>query len=392
MSAHAILSCSSSARWLTCTPSARLEATFPSTTNTAAEEGTLAHELGCLFLQKELKLVKKNVYEKKLKEIQANELYNEEMDDHADAYSTFVMERYAEALSHTKDALIFLEQKLNLTDYVPEGFGTGDTVIIADHTLDIIDLKYGKGVLVKADNNKQMMLYALGALREFDFMYDIKEVRMTIYQPRIDNFSSYIVTVDELTSWAEDVLRPRAAMAFKGEGEFVAGDHCRFCKVAGACKANAAMNLQLAKYEFRDPEYLLSDEEIADILDKQDQFCKWLDAVDAYALDQAVNHSKEWPGYKIVEGKARRKYTDTIAIRETLVKKGFEEDTIAPRTLLGVTLLTKEIGKKTFEAVVDPFIIKPPGKLTLVPVTDKRPAYNSLDAARKDFETDLSTT
>ena len=259
--AHAMLSPSSAHRWLSCTKSAKLEQQFPDRAGEAAKEGTLAHALGELMIRFRLNQVDEKAYAKELQKIETDPLFNHSMTEHAEAYALFVLERYAEAQTRTKDAAIFLEHVLNLTDYVPEGFGTGDTIIIADHTMDIIDLKYGKGVLVTADNNKQMMLYSLGALRDFDFLYDIKMVRMTIFQPRIDNYSTWELSVKDLKKWAIEELVPRAALAFEGEGEFVPGTHCQFCKAKATCRANAEYNLELAKYEFKDPA-LLGDEEL----------------------------------------------------------------------------------------------------------------------------------
>lgn len=384
MSTHALLSPSSASRWLACTPSARLEMQFPDRGSGAAAEGTLAHALGELILRFKLKRIPRHTYEVELARIQADELYDHTMEDHADAYSVFVLERFAMARAVNKDALIFLEQKLNLTEYVPDGFGTGDVIIIADGVMYIIDLKYGKGVLVNAEENKQMMLYSLGALREFDFMYDITRVNMIIYQPRIDNYSSFEMSVEDLRKWAESDLKPLAALAFKGLGDFRPGSHCRFCKAAPVCKANADRNLELAKYEFADSN-LLNDEQIADILDRAGEFQKWLDAVEGYALDQAVNHNKNWPGYKLVEGRGNRKYADESAVANKLDDAGFEKDRVMPRALLGITALQKEIGKKFFDTLVTDLLIKPPGKLTLVPLSDKREAVNSLESAIKDF-------
>lgn len=384
MKTHAVLSPSGASRWLSCTPSARLEQDFPDRAGEAAREGTLAHDLGETILKYKLGLITENEYDRYLFAINEDELYTSAMYDHADEYSVFVLERYSEAQVRTKDALIFLEQKLNLTDYVPEGFGTGDAVIIADGILDIIDLKYGKGVQVSAENNKQMMLYSLGALREFDFMYDIKTVRMTIHQPRIDNYSSWEMSVKDLKKWAVDVLTPLANLAFNGEGEFNAGDHCRFCRAKAVCKANAVYNLQLAKYDFENPA-LLTDDEVADILNRMDGFNTWLKAVDEYALHEAVNNEKKWPGYKLVEGRSNRKYSDESSVATKLLQAGFAEGLIYKKELLGITAMEKAVGKKQFTTLVNDFLVKPKGKPTLAPITDKRPEFNSTESAVKDF-------
>jgi hypothetical protein len=385
MGAHAILSPSGAHRWLSCTPSARLEEQFPDKAGEAAEEGTLAHKLGELLLRYKLKQITKAVYAKEVKEIETHKLFHHSMHEHADAYAVFVLERYAEAQTHTRDALIYLEHLLNLSDYIPEGFGTGDTVIIADTVMDLIDLKYGKGVLVSAENNKQLKLYALGALRDFDFLYDIKTVRMTIFQPRIDNYSTWEIEVEELRRWAEEELKPRAEMAFKGEGEFNPGSHCQFCKAKAVCKANAEYNLQLAKHDFADPN-LLEDDDISNILTRAAEFKNWLGAVEDYALDEAVNNGKKWPGFKLVEGRSNRQYVNEDKVAGTLMAAGFARDLIYKKpSLLGITDMEKAIGKKGFGEYLKDLVIKPAGKPTLVPQTDKRPEYNSAEAAKADF-------
>lgn len=382
---HAVLSPSGAYRWLACTPSARLEQQFPDSSGGAAREGTLAHSLGELLLRKWLKQITPAAYKKALAKIEKNEFYGASMQEYAEGYATFVMEAFSEAQSYTSDAMIFLEQRLNLTDYVPEGFGTGDCVIIADGTLRIIDLKYGKGVPVDAHENKQMMLYALGALREFDYVYDIQEVSMTIYQPRLDSVTTYTLSVKELTRWAEKELRPKAALAFEGKGDFVAGKHCQFCRAKAQCKTLAAHNLELAKYEFKEGN-LLTDTETSDILTRADGFKKWIKAVEEYALNEAVNNDKRWPGFKLVEGRSNRKYTDENAVVEKLKAEGIEEESIyAPRTVLGITAMEKAIGKAAFKEYLSGLVIKPEGKPTLAPEDDKRPAYHSTDAAINDF-------
>lgn len=384
---HAILSPSGASRWLSCTPSARLEAKFPDTAGAAAKEGTLAHELGQLLIQFNIKLVKSPSFLKQLDAIKKNPLYDNSMMEHSEAYAFFVIERLSEAQAHTADVMLFLEQNLNLTEYIPEGFGTGDAIIIADGLMDIIDLKYGKGVNVSAEDNKQMMLYALGALREFDYMYDIQRVRMTIYQPRLENYSSWEIPVKDLRDWAESELKPRAALAFAGKGEFVPGPHCQFCRIRATCKAHAEFHLQAAKYDFEEA-VLLSDDEIADILNRSDAFKKWLTSVEDHALHEAVHNNKKWPGYKLVEGRSNRQYSDTEAVAQKLIKAGFKDELIyAPKELLGITAMEKAITKKTFTAELSDLIIKPPGKPALVLESDKRPEYNSSEGAIKDFET-----
>lgn len=385
MAQHALLSPSSASRWLTCTPSARLEEQYPDRSGDAAAEGTLAHKLGEAIIRLRTGGSKKD-YARTLKDVEANAFYEPAMFEYMDQYAVYVLEQFSRAQKATADAILFLEQRLNLTDYVPEGFGTGDVIIIADGVLDIIDLKYGKGVPVSAENNKQMMLYSLGALREFDYMYNIHSVKMTIYQPRLDSISTCEVSVSDLKKWAEDELKPRAALAYEGAGEFAPGDVCRFCKAAAVCKANADYNLELAKYEFKEP-VTLNEEETANILSRADTFTNWLKAVNDYALNEAVNNGKRYPGFKLVEGRSVRVYTDTIKIVEVLKSASYPDEKIMePASLLGITKLEKAIGKDQFKIHVAPFIVKPPGKPTLVPESDKRPEYNSSAGASADFE------
>lgn len=382
--AHALLSPSGAERWLNCTPSARLEQEFPDSSGDAAKEGTLAHSLGELLIKYKLNLVSKQKYQQELKKIEENRFYDNSMLEYCDNYATHVLECYAEAKVKTPDALIFLEQRLNLTEYVPEGFGTGDAIIIADGMLDLDDFKYGKGVPVSAVNNKQMMLYALGALREFAHIYDIQRVRMTIYQPRIDNISTWELSVEDLLAWAEQELKPKAALAFDGAGEYQPGLHCRFCKAKALCKANADYNLELANYDFKVPA-LLNDNEVADILSRVDHFKQWANAVEEHALTEAVNNGKKWPGYKLVEGRSNRKYTSEKDVANKLLAEGIAEDIIYTKSIQGITALEKALGKATFNTYLADLIVKPVGKPALVPETDKRPELCSLESAQQDF-------
>lgn len=385
MSAHALLSPSSASRWLACTPSARAEENIQGKYSEAASEGTLAHSLAELMLLSYIGQINKQNFSIECAKIYENELYSDDMQSYCQDYASYVIEQYVKAKFHTKDALLEIEVKLNLTDYVKEGFGTGDSIIIADGVLDIIDLKYGKGVLVGANNNKQMMLYALGALREYDYRYDIHTVRMTIYQPRLSNISSFEMSVEELKNWADSELKQRAELAWEGKGEYAPGEHCRFCKVKTICKALADYNLELAKYEFKDA-HQLTDTEIADILTRADFFKNWISAIEEYALIAAIEEGKHWPGYKLVEGKSNRKYSDPDALGAHLINSGYSDDKIYTKSLLGITNMEKMLTKKVFEQVCGPFIIKPQGKPTLVTEADKRPEINSAAAAAKDFE------
>jgi hypothetical protein len=382
MAAHAILSASSASRWMACPPSARLEQNFENTTSPYAAEGTLAHELGELNLRYKLKEINKRTYDSRVKKLLAHELFSADMPDYVEIYTNICQEKMSEAKAITPDARFSVEQRLNYSEWVPEGFGTGDFVIIADGTMEIIDLKYGKGVPVSAVENKQMRLYALGAISEFSFLYDIQHVKMTIAQPRLDNISTDEMTTADLLSWAENILRPVAELAHRGDGEFCAGAHCGFCRAKAVCRARAEKNMELAKLEFALPNTLAS-EEIADILGKAEELSKWAKDLQEYALEHAVS-GEEFPGWKLVEGRSNRKYTDTNIIAKTLFEQGYSENVIyKPVELLGLTNLEKVVGKKRLCDLIGDYIEKPIGRPTLVPDCDKRPIFNSI---KVDFE------
>lgn len=369
---HAVLSASSSHRWLNCNPSARLEEKFEDNETEAAAEGTAAHALCEHKLRKMLKLRSRKPTSK----------YDcDEMDEYTDGYVEFVSEQIAQAKQFCKDPLVLIEQKLDFSCYVPDGFGTGDCLVVADHLLHIIDFKYGMGVLVDAVENPQMMLYALGALRLFDSLYEIDTVSMSIYQPRRDNISTWTISVAELNEWAENTLVPKAKLAFEGKGEFSPGIWCTFCKAAVKCRARAEAKLQLAKYEFAEPP-LLSDEEIEDILGRVDDLTKWANEIVAYAQDAAINHGKTWNGFKLVESRTIRKYSDEEAVAQAASDAGYHD--IYKKSLIPITEMEKLMGKKTFAEVLGGLVVKPQGKPTLVPASDKRPAI-IVTGAEQDF-------
>jgi hypothetical protein len=383
--AHALLSASGSKRWMTCIPSAMLEEQFEDETSSFAEEGTTAHELFELHLALELKEITKRKHTYGFKKFKDNEYYSQEMEDHVQTCVDIVMERINEAKAKSKDAVVLIEQRLDYSEWVPEGFGTGDVVIIADGVLEIVDLKYGKGVPVSAVENTQMALYALGAINQFGMLYDFEKVRTTIVQPRLDSVSSEELDVDELLQWATETVSVLAEKAMKGEGDFVPGEHCRFCKARFTCKARADANFELLEYEFQDSA-LLSTEEVADVLSKVDELVKWAGEIKGFALDQAEKHGVKYPGFKLVEGRSNRIFTDKDAVIDTLTIEGFEEDKIyKPREIQGITALEKVIGKKQFNDLLSSLIIKPSGKPTLVTEDDKRPELNSFASAEADF-------
>lgn len=384
---HAILSPSSAQRWLTCTPSARLEAELPTNNSVYADEGTLWHRLSELIIKKRTGRILDKLYKKELKAIQADDLYTGEMQDHAEGFATYVLEKVNSY--KTLGVEVWTEDRVDLTRWVPEGFGTVDIRILSGTELTIIDGKYGKGVPVFAEGNKQLLLYALGAYEEMAHLYNITDVKLVIYQPRLENVSTWEVPVEMLLDWAEGFLKPTAKLAYEGTGPFMPGPHCQFCKVKPTCKALANYNLALAKDRFKDeinPE-ILSPEDIALILQKAKFMQDWLTAVEDYALDQAVNHGKTWPGMKLVEGTSRRVIGDEGAAENALALFGLREDQIfKPKALKGITELTKLMGKTDFEVIVGPYVTKPPGKPVLVPETDKRPAFSSADRAKEAFK------
>jgi len=372
MGRHAVLSASSSHRWTKCTPAARLELEFDNNESSAAAEGTAAHALAEHKLRKALKMRSKKP---------VSPFDCDEMDEYTDAYVDFVLEQLELAKQSCSDPLVLIEQHLDFSKYVPDGFGTGDCVLISDKALHIIDLKYGMGILVNAEQNSQMMLYSLGALEIYDSLYDIDEVSMTVFQPRRDNVSTWTIPADELRDWAENELRLKAELAFKGEGEYCPGDWCTFCRAAVKCRARAEEKLKLAQSEFRLPP-LLSDAEIEDVLVKLNDITKWANDLLAYATDAALNHGKEWSGYKVVAGRSVRKFKDEDAVAEAAKVSGYKD--IYRQSLITLTEFEKLMGKAKFNEVLGGLVYKPPGKPTLVPVSDKRPAIN-VSNANKDF-------
>ncbi len=362
MGKHALLSASSSSRWIHCPPSARLGEKYENKTSSFAEQGTDAHAL-CEY--KVNKLLGKRVRypPKKLK------FYDEEMEECAESYATFVMEELNKAKEHSKDPIVIVEQRLDFSRFVPEGFGTGDCLIIADDVLSVIDYKHGLGVLVDAYENPQMMCYALGSLELFDGIYDINEVKMTIFQPRRENVSTYVLSKEKLYEWAENTLTPKAQLAFKGDGEFACGKWCQWCPLKNTCRKRAEYNLQLAQYEFRLPDEL-NDTEIEVVLSKVDNLISWAKDIKDYALAQALD-GKEWSDYKLVEGRSVRKYANDDEVIQAVLNAGLDP---YEKKLMGITGMTKALGKKKFEELLGGMIIKPQGKLTLVPISDKRQA------------------
>ncbi len=370
MAKHAVLSASSSERWLNCPPSARLCEAYEDKGSDYAAEGTDAHTLCEYRLKQALGIPAEDP-------IENLSWYNEEMEECAAGYAAYVVELLETAKQTCSDPVVMIEQRVDFTRWVPDGFGTADCILIADGVMNIVDYKHGKGVEVSAVENPQMMLYALGALEIFDGIYDITEVRMTIYQPRKNNVSVCVMKKDSLLEWAQNDLVHKAKLAYEGQGDFHCGEWCRFCKAKAECRERAEANLALARYDFEAPA-LLDDEEIADILGKVDALTAWASDVKEYALQQAIS-GKEWTGWKLVEGRSNRKYTNDAVVAAAVESIGFDP---YERKVLGITAMQKMLGKSRFEELLAPYIEKPQGKPTLVPESDKRPAMNT---AKNDF-------
>lgn len=376
MPKHAYLSASASHKWLACPPSAKLCANILDQASEYAQQGTDCHEL-CAYL------VEKALGRDVIDPTENLTYYDAEMQNCAEEYRNYILEQIEAIKEFCKDPQVMIEQRLDFSRWVENGFGTGDCVIVADEILQIIDYKHGLGILVSAGDNEhggnsQMMCYALGALEVFGDIYDINQIKMTIFQPRRDNISTYTISKENLLKWADEVLAPTAQLAYVGKGEFNAGDHCTFCKVKATCRKRAEYNLELAKYDFAMPA-TLDDTEIAAILEKVDEMISWGNDIKDYALQQAQS-GVHFEGWKIVEGRSNRKYTDENAIADTVKDAGFNP---YEKKLLGITAMSTLLGKKKFEELLGGLIYKPPGKPTLVPESDKRPAMNT---AKDDFK------
>ena len=370
MAKHAVLSASSSERWINCPPSARLCEAYEDKGRDYAAEGTDAHTLCEYRLKQALGIPTEDP-------IENLSWYNEEMEECAAGYAAYVVELLETAKQTCSDPVVMIEQRVDFSRWVQEGFGTADCILIADGVLNIVDYKHGKGVEVSAEGNTQLSLYSLGALEIFDGIYDIDRVCVHIFQPRKSNVVSFMMDKADLYQWADTELTEKAQLAYEGQGSFSCGEWCRFCKAKAECRERAEANLALARYEFQSPA-LLDDEEIADILGKVDALTAWVSDVKEYALQQAIS-GKEWIGWKLVEGRSNRKYTSEAAVAATVEGAGFDP---YERKVLGVTAMQKLLGKTRFEELLAPYIEKPQGKPTLVPESDKRPAMNT---AKNDF-------
>ena len=370
MANHAYLSASASHRWLACPPSAKLCAQAGEQTSEYAIQGSCAHELAQYQVEKALGRECQDPTENLT-------YYDAEMQEAAEAYRDFVLEQVETAKALCKDPFVCVEQTLDYSKWVEHGYGTGDCVIVADGVLHVIDLKYGVGILVKANQNSQLMCYGLGALDTFGSLYDFDRIRLTIFQPRRENVDTWETSKAELLRWADEVLAPIAKLAYRGEGEFCAGEHCQFCRVKATCRKRAEYAMELAKYDFAAPP-TLDEDEIAAILPQIDNLVAWAEDLKAWALQQALSGVR-YPGFKLVEGRSIRKYTDETAVAEAVIKAGFDP---FEKKLLGITAMQRQLGKKKFDELLGGLVIKPQGKPVLVPASDKRAEMNS---AANDF-------
>lgn len=379
---HALLSPSAAHRWLNCTPSVRLEEGIEDKGSDFAAEGTLAH---AICEQKLLTLLGRphDEADKEIEEL-SPKYHSGEMDEYTDTYKAIVMEKYNAAKVNTPDAQLLVEVRLDFRSFLQDSFGTADAVIIADDLMEIIDFKYGKGVKVSASQNPQMRIYALGALDEFLLEYNIKRVRMTIVQPRIDNLSEDEMPVSSLIKWRDEVLRPASELAFRGDGEQVPGEWCRFCKVKASCKALATLATKTCNEDFKNPR-LISDEDIPKLLPLIPVLKSWMDDFTVFSLERAMAGA-HLEGYKVVEGRSIRQVTDQDGLVEILTQEGFDRDILfRPAELKTLGDLEKIVGKKKFADLSKPYVTKPQGKPALVELSDKRPPL-SLQSANDDFK------
>ena len=360
MGKHALLNASSAHRWLTCPPLPRLENFFEKEVSEVANEGTDAHRLSEYKLRK---VLGEKVRKPKLK------YFDKDMDSYTDDYVNYIVETIENIKKSTKDPIVLIEQRLDFSNYVPDGFGTGDCIIIADKILHIIDLKYGRGVEVSAEENPQMMLYALGALNIYDALYDIDEVVMTIFQLRKYNISSSKKSVEELKNWADTVLKEKAELAFNGLGVVTYGPWCQFSNCNVVLRARKDYHDKLMRFQLCSP-HLLNDAEIEEILEHIDDLVRWASEIKEYATKITIENDKEWSNYKLVEGRSIRKIKDEERVAEILKENGYND--IYKTSLLTLTELQRLLGKDKFNKLLGDYIIKPEGKPTLVLKSDKR--------------------
>lgn len=375
MGAHARFSPSSGKRYLSCPPSLLLEEKYPDEQSPFAAEGSAGHAMAEHLI---------NTHLKKRTKRPVSDYYSDELLEAVEDYVSYVIGQIEEAKSECEDPFFGVEMKVSLDHRIEGCFGTADMVIVDERKIHIIDLKLGKGVMVDAEENVQLMIYGLGVLDMFGLLYGTEVVELTIVQPRLSHFSTWEITAENLLKWGTEVLEPGAAKALAGEGEYVSGDHCRFCKARFTCRKRSEDFLQLARMEFAPPPEL-SDEEIAVVLNKADALKKWAEEVYSYAQNEAVMNHKEWPGFKLVLGRSNRRYTDETDVAQAAEQAGYTD--IYKKSLIGVTEMERLMGKKTFNEILGKLVYKPEGKITLVPDSDKREAVKTA-TAEADFKED----
>lgn len=373
MGAHARFSPSSGKRYLSCPPSLRLEEQFEDEQSPYAAEGSAGHAMAEYLINK---------YLKKRTRRPTSDYYTEELMEAVEEYASYCIGQIEQSRVVCGSPFISVEQKVSMEEHIEGCFGTADMVIATDEKLQIIDLKLGKGVVVDAEENIQLMIYGQGVLDMVSALYDINTVELTIVQPRLEHFSTWEISADDLRKWTTEVLEPGARMALAGEGEYKAGDHCRFCRARFKCRARTDEYLKLAQAEFAEPP-LMSDEEIAEVLKKADALKRWAEEIYTYAQNEAVVNHKEWPGFKLVLGRSNRKYTDETDAAEAAKKAGYTD--IYKQSLIGITEMEKLMGKKKFNKILGNYVYKPDGKVTLVPDSDKREEVKTA-TAEADFK------
>lgn len=377
---HALLSASSSHRWLKCTPCVRLEEKFPDKQSSYAEEGTLAHKIAEFKVRSYfLEAIPKATYTRRLNKLKKEEHFDNEMLTHTDTYLEFIK---GEAMQTNARPFIAVEQTVDYSKYAPEGFGTADCILISGDTLQVIDFKYGKGVPVSAEENPQMKLYALGALELFGVFFDIQNIKLSIVQPRIDNISIYEITKEALLEWGEKIVKPQAEKAFMGVGEYEQGEHCRFCKAKGACEFRATENMKVVE-EIKTTKDIITPEQVGEMLTKTEGVEQWIKDLKEHALNELLN-GEQIPGWKAVEGRSNRKIADVDKAFEILEENGYKEALLYERKPLTLTALEKTLGKKEVALAIGDYIEKPKGAPTLAKETDKREPFRT--SAAEEFK------
>lgn len=379
---HALLSASSASKWLVCTPSARLEEQFENKTSEYMAEGTLAHEIAEFRVKSYfLDPITKTTYTRRLNKFKKVEHFNNDMLEATDIYLEYIKNI---AMQTSQKPFIAVEVKIDYSEWVPEGFGTSDCILISNNTLHVVDYKHGKGVSVSSENNPQMQLYALGAYNKYKLFYQIENVVMHIVQPRIDNVSSFELALEDLLNWAETVIKPQAQKAFAGIGDFVQGEHCRFCRAKGACEFRAKENMKVVE-EIQNTTGTLSTGQISEMLTKTEGVELWIKDLKTYALEELLK-GVEIPGWKAVEGKSNRKIVDVDKAFDILEANGYDKTILYEKNPLGLTALEKLVGKKKLADAIGDYIEKPKGSPSLAKESDKREKYSTKTTAIEDFK------